>query len=95
MEMKDAKPRLIRWVLLLQEFYLHIIDRKGAENPVVDNLSKLENVLDDPLPINDSFPDEQFVGERSRNSKFSYVSPRSIYGETSNEGKERASTYHL
>ena len=33
------------------------------------------------------------VGERSRNSKFSYVSPRSIYGETSNEGKESASTY--
>ena len=33
------------------------------------------------------------VGERSRNSKFSYASPRSIYGETSNEGKESASTY--
>ena len=33
------------------------------------------------------------VGEHSRNSKFSYVSPRSIYGETSNEGKESASTY--
>ena len=33
------------------------------------------------------------VGERNRNSKFSYVSPRSIYGETSNEGKESASTY--
>ena len=33
------------------------------------------------------------VGERSRNSKFSYESPRSIYGETSNEGKESASTY--
>ena len=31
MEKKDAKPRLIRWVLLLQEFDLHIIDRKGAE----------------------------------------------------------------
>ena len=28
MEKKDAKPRLIRWVLLLQEFDLHIIDRK-------------------------------------------------------------------
>ena len=50
----DVKPRLIRWVLLLQEFGLHIIDRKGAENPVADNLSRLENVLDDPLPI-DSF----------------------------------------
>ena len=59
MEKKDAKPRLIRWVLLLQEFDLHIIDRKGAENPVVGNLSRLENVLDDPLPIDDSFPDEQ------------------------------------
>ena len=38
MEKKDANPRLIRWVLLLQEFDLHIIDRKGAENPVADNL---------------------------------------------------------
>ena len=55
MEKKDAKPRLIRWVFLLQEFDLHIIDSKGAENPVADNLSRLENVLDDPLPIDDSF----------------------------------------
>ena len=61
MEKKDAKPRLIRWVLLLQEFHLYIIDRKGAENPVVDNLSRLENILDDPLPIDDSFPDEQLA----------------------------------
>ena len=61
MEKKDAKPRFIRWVLLLQEFDLHIIDRKGAENPAADNLSRLENVLDDPLPIDDSFPDEQLA----------------------------------
>ena len=59
MENKDAKPRLIRWVLLLQEFDLHISDRKGAKNPVADNLSRLENILDDPQPINDIFPDEQ------------------------------------
>ena len=59
MEKKDAKPRLIRWVLLLQEFDLHIIDRMGAVNPVADNFSRLENVLDEPLPIDDSFPDEQ------------------------------------
>ena len=49
MEKKDAKPRLIRWVLLLQEFDLHIIDRKGAKNRVADNLSRLENLPDDPL----------------------------------------------
>ena len=58
MKKKDAKPRLIRWVLLLQEFDLHITDRKGAENPVANNLSRLENIFDDPLPIDDSFPDE-------------------------------------
>src|SRR4051812_3048896 len=65
----DAKPRLIRWVLLLQEFILHIIDRKGPENLVADNFSRLENVLDDPLPIDDSFPDEQLnVINTSRSS---------------------------
>ena len=61
MEKKVAKPRLIRWVLLLQEFDLHIIDRNGAENPIAYNLSRLENVLDDPLPIDDSFRDEQLA----------------------------------
>ena len=61
MEKKDAKPRLIWWVILLQEFDLHITDRKGAENLVADNLSRLENLTDDPLPIDDSFPDEQLA----------------------------------
>src|SRR6266536_764791 len=61
MEKKDAKPRLIRWVLLLQEFDLHITGRKGAENPVANNLSRLENIIYDPLPIDGSFPDEQLA----------------------------------
>ena len=69
MENKDAKPILIRLGSLLQEFDLHIIDRKGAENPVADNLSRLENVLDDPLPVDDNFPDEQLaVINASRNT---------------------------
>ncbi|KAK1642811.1 hypothetical protein QYE76_060616 [Lolium multiflorum] len=61
MTKKDAKPRLIRWVLLLQEFDLHIVDRKGANNPVADNLSRLENIAYDPVPVNDSFPNEQLA----------------------------------
>ena len=61
MEKKYAKHRLIRWVLLLQEFGLHITDRKGVENPIADNFSRLENILDDPLHIHDSFPDEQLA----------------------------------
>ncbi|CAL8993258.1 unnamed protein product [Prunus brigantina] len=59
---KDAKPRLIRWILLLQEFDLEIRDKKGSENVVADHLSRLvdENHGDGKiLPLNESFPDEQ------------------------------------
>jgi hypothetical protein len=61
MNKKDAKPRLIRWVLLLQEFDLHIVDRKGEYNPVVDHLSRMENILNDPTSINDIFANKQLA----------------------------------
>ena len=40
--MTDAKSRLIRWILLLQDFDQEIMDRKGTENQVTDHLSRLE-----------------------------------------------------
>nr|GFA40065.1 reverse transcriptase domain-containing protein [Tanacetum cinerariifolium] len=40
---KDAKARLLRWILLLQEFDFKVIDTKGAENYATDHLSRLEN----------------------------------------------------
>ena len=43
MENKDAKSRLIHWVLLLQVFDFEVIDRKGTENQVADHLSRLED----------------------------------------------------
>nr|GEX43836.1 reverse transcriptase domain-containing protein [Tanacetum cinerariifolium] len=56
---KDSKARLLRWVLLVQEFTFKVIDTKGSENLAADHLSQLENphqnVLD-PKEINESFP---------------------------------------
>ena len=54
MTKKDAKPRLIRWVLLLQEFDLEIKDKKGTENLVTDHLSRLEGARDE-VHVNDDF----------------------------------------
>ena len=44
MEEQDAKPQLIRWILLLQEFDLTIKDKKRVENVVVDHLSCLSRL---------------------------------------------------
>ncbi|GJX27809.1 hypothetical protein Tco_0235888 [Tanacetum coccineum] len=60
----DAKPRLIRWVLLLQELTIEIKDKKGAENLAADHLSRLENPDIEELDeekIRDSFLDEHLI----------------------------------
>nr|GFA40164.1 hypothetical protein [Tanacetum cinerariifolium] len=43
---KDAKARLLRWILLLLEFDFKVIDTRGAENYAADHLSRLENLYD-------------------------------------------------
>ncbi|CAN6547062.1 unnamed protein product [Malus baccata var. baccata] len=57
---KEAKPRLIRWMLLLQEFNIEIRDKKGSENMMADHLSRLVHE-EDSLPILETFPDEQLL----------------------------------
>src|SRR3954465_7926069 len=61
---KNAKPRLLRWVLILQEFDIEIRDRKGSENLMADHLSRLEpneQIEEDVVPINEGFVDEQLI----------------------------------
>ena len=61
MAKKDTKPRLIKWILLLQEFDVEIRDKKGVKNVVADHLSRLENSeegLEKESSIKEEFPDE-------------------------------------
>lgn len=55
------KPRLVRWILLLQEFDLEIHDKRGTENVVVDHLSRLDNIKLEYVPINEDFTYDRLV----------------------------------
>ena len=65
MTTKDAKPRLIRWVLLLHEVDFEVMYRKGTENQVADHLFRLEDEamieLGDKTEIDDTFLDEHVL----------------------------------
>jgi hypothetical protein len=58
---KDAKPRLIRWIIPLQEFDLKITDKKGVENSVADHLSPFQFEEYAELPINDYMRDNTLL----------------------------------
>jgi hypothetical protein len=55
---KDAKPRLIRWILLLQEFDMEIRDKTGSDNVVADHLSRMQHEDDGMELIEDRMRDD-------------------------------------
>ncbi|XP_071933567.1 uncharacterized protein [Coffea arabica] len=62
---KDAKSRLIRWILLLQEFDLEIRDKRGSENLEADHLSRIP-VKEENEPLKDAFPVEHLFSLNSQ-----------------------------
>ena len=67
---KDAKPRILRWILMLQEFDWEVRDKKGTENLVADHLSRLDQdglkKNDDGVPINETFHGEHLLSIASK-----------------------------
>ena len=68
---KEAKPRLIRWVLLLQEFDLEVEDKKGSENSVANHLSQLHTTSSGE--ICNTFPDEQLLAVVTKVPWFAHI----------------------
>nr|GFD00550.1 reverse transcriptase domain-containing protein [Tanacetum cinerariifolium] len=80
---KDVKARLLRWILLLQEFDFKVIDIHGIENYVADHLSRLENPYEntfDPKEINETFSLESLnkVAHKDPSTPWSLISKLSI-----------------
>jgi hypothetical protein len=70
---KDAKPCLILWILLLQEFDLEIGDKKGVENSVADQLSRLQFEESTELPIIDYMRDDTLLKVSTTNPWYANV----------------------
>lgn len=77
MDKSDAKPRLIRWIFLLQEFDLEINDMRGSENVVADNLSHLDQSKGDfrlEKEVNDAFSEEHLYLAQEKKAQDSDIS---------------------
>ena len=98
---KDAKARLTRWVLLVQEFNLQIKDKKGVENVVAYHLSRLtiaHNTHSPPIhdefrpPIHDEFPEESLLLVEST-PWYAHIANFLVTGEIPTEWKTQEKKY--
>lgn len=73
--------QLARWLLLMQEFDITIIDKPGKANFVADFLSRLQT-LDDPAAIEDSFPNEHLFLLSAQNPWYADITNYLTTGRT-------------
>ena len=86
---QDAKARLIRWILLLQEFNLQIRDKKGVENVIADHLSRLAITHNSHvLSINDDFSEESLM-LLEKNPWYAHIANYLVTGKIPSEWKEQ------
>ncbi|XP_021731261.1 uncharacterized protein LOC110698162 [Chenopodium quinoa] len=94
MTKKEAKPRLIRWVLSLQDFDMEMRDKKGAENFMADHLSRLPFEIKEDVPINEEVGFETLMAIASISSPWyvdiaNYLACGVIPPEFSSQQKKR------
>jgi hypothetical protein len=75
-----TNPRVTRWLLLLQDFNINIIDRPGKDNLVADFLSRMIH-LGDNTPVDDNFPDENLFSISKFTPWYTYVANYLVRGK--------------
>ena len=92
---QNSKARLIRWVLILQEFDLQIKDKKGVENILADHLSRLTIAHDTHSPpINDEFPEESLM-QLEKSPWYAHIANFLATGESHMIGKNKIGNISL
>ena len=73
--------RITRWLLLLQEFNITIVDKWGKSNVVANFLSRLDNPSE-ATPVNDDFPDEHIFAMSTDSPWFVDIANYLVTGKT-------------
>ena len=69
----DVNARIIRWLLLLQQFDLTIVDKPGKENVVADFFSRLALLAGEEGMVDDQLPDEHLFSISALSLRFADI----------------------
>jgi hypothetical protein len=87
--------RVTRWIMLLSEFNITVLDRPRKDNLVADFLSRIKHE-DDDIPVDDSFPDEHLFSLSMNTSWFAdmenYLATRKLLSHLSPHEKRKTIT---
>eukprot|EP00253_Pinus_taeda_P010530 PITA_10530 len=72
--------RVTRWLLLLQEFNIIVLDRPRKQNIVADFLSRIQNTKED-YPVEDKFPDEYLFVVTTKTPWYADIANYSVTGK--------------
>jgi hypothetical protein len=72
--------RVTRWLLLLQEFDITILDKPGKDNVVVEFLSRITSNENEP-PVEDHFPDEHLFAVSTNSPWFADIANFLVAGK--------------